>query len=89
MEHEMKELKETKAVQAKVINLLETSKNLLETKLAKKEKELKMKNSENAQEFNDLFDDLNDKEGFVERLKKQRNGLQEVNSELKTNLEKK
>ena len=89
MEHEMKEMKETKAVQAKVIMLLETSTNLLETKLAKKEKELKMKDSENAQEFNDLFDDLKDKEEFVERLKKQRNGLQEVNSELKTNLEKK
>ena len=34
-----------------------------------------MKDSENAQEFNDLCDDLKDKEDFVDRLKKQWNKL--------------
>ena len=58
MKKENKELKEAKSSQAKVIKLLEEYKKLIEDKLAKKERELMLKDTKNAQEFNDLCDDL-------------------------------
>ena len=89
IESENKDLKETKASQTKVISLLEEHNKLLKEKLAKKEKELMLKDSENAQEFNDLFDDVKEKEEFITRLKKQRNNLEKENKELKERSEKK
>ena len=58
IESDNKDLKETKATQTQVIKLLEEHNKLLKEKLAKKERELMLKDSENAQEFNDLFDDV-------------------------------
>ena len=89
IESDNKDLKETKATQTQVIKLLEEHNKLLKEKLAKKERELMLKDSENAQEFNDLFDDVKEKEEFINRLKKQRNNLEKENKEMKEKYEKK
>ena len=83
IESDNKDLKETKATQTQVIKLLEEHNKLLKEKLAKKERELMLKDSENAQEFNDLFDDVKEKEEFINSLKKQRNNLEKNNKEMK------
>ena len=83
IEIDNKDLKETKATQTQVIKLLEEHNKLLKEKLAKKERELMLKDSENAQEFNDLFDDVKEKEEFINSLKKQRNNLEKNNKEMK------
>ena len=47
-----------------------------------------LKGSEDAQEFNDRFDDLKEKEDFVVRLKKKRNGLEKENKDVRDTLRK-
>lgn len=64
IESDNKDLKETKATQTQVIKLLEEHNKLLKEKLAKKERELMLKDSENAQEFNGLFDNVRNKRDF-------------------------
>ena len=55
---------------ARAIDLLETQAKLLEQTITRKDKQFKEKEDKHVKEFNELLDDLKEKDAFIERSRK-------------------
>ena len=67
----------------RAIDLLETQAKLLEQTIARKDKQFKEKEDNHVKEFNELLNDLKEKEAFIELSRKKRNDLGKEIKELK------
>ena len=68
---------------ARAIDLLETQAKLLEQTITRKDKQFKEIENKHVKEFNELLDDLKEKEAFIELSRKKRNDLGKEIKELK------
>ena len=67
----------------RAIDLLETQAKLLEQTITRKDKQFKEKEDNYVKEFNELLEDLKEKEAFIELSRKKRNDLGKEIKELK------
>ena len=83
MERRNVKLEKENLQMARAIDLLETQAKLLEQTITRKDKQFKEIENKHVKEFNELLDDLKEKEAFIELSRKKRNDLGKEIKELK------
>ena len=87
LEHKNIKLEKENLEMARAIDFLETQAELLEQTIAIKDRQLKEKDEKGMKEFNELLDDLKEKDAFIERSRRKRNELEKEIKELRKDLE--